>query len=289
MSLYYKKKLPRINDLIPNYIKNNALALHLVGIIPINSSASIFNMPWHDCLMPVTDDLLLIEKSVMECALVGCNTIWIMCDKKVGKFLKMRIGEWVFSPNNKIIPIHYVCVNSISDIQKKSLTYEILYGMLISFWTYRKISLWTVPTQYYLSFPSSIYPVDNLRNCWKFSRKYNSHFALEFNGKTFYNSFERLGCTIKFSDFFIYWEKWREVTTKRREENNKDLIQLEEVFSFEGYEDEQKMIIELPFLYKLDNWQGYMNFFGNEEKRNMIERDKKVFILEGKRYFRGFE
>jgi hypothetical protein len=218
--------------------------------------------------MPVTDDLLLIEKSVMECALMGCNTIWIMCDKKVGKFLKMRIGEWVFSPNNKIIPIHYAKVDSTNDIQKKTLSYEILYGMLISFWAYRKISLWTVPTQYYLSFPTSIYPVDNLRTCWKFSRKYDAHFALEFGGKTFYN---------------------REVATKRREENDKNLIQLEEIFSFTEYENEQKMIIELPFLYKLDNWQGYMKFFSDEEKRSMIERDKKVFILEGRRYFRGFE
>lgn len=281
------KKLT-ICDFLPDYVKNNALAFHLVGIVPINCYHSTFKMPWHDCLMPISDDLLLIERSIMECALMGCNTIWVTCNKKIGKFLKIRMGEWVLSPSNKIIPIHYISIDTV-DSQKKSLLYEILYSMLVSFWAYRRLSLWTIPTQYYLSFPNSVYPVENLKSCWKAARKFKRHFALDFNGKTFYNSFELLGCTVKFEDFLAFWQKWRDVIQERKNNDDKKIVRMEEIFDFSRYESEQKMIIELPFYHKFDNWQEYMNYFSDLEKREMIKREKSIFVMDGKRFFKGFE
>ena len=51
---------------------------HLAGIIPVAGQPLEFNMPWHDSLMPIAPDYLALERSVVECAYAGCETIWIV-------------------------------------------------------------------------------------------------------------------------------------------------------------------------------------------------------------------
>ena len=43
----------------------------MAGIIPISGQPLEFNMPWHDCLMPLAPDYLLIDRAVAECAYAG--------------------------------------------------------------------------------------------------------------------------------------------------------------------------------------------------------------------------
>ena len=51
---------------------------HLAGIVPIGGQRLDFNMPWHDCLMPLAPDYTLIHHAILECAWAGCETIWVL-------------------------------------------------------------------------------------------------------------------------------------------------------------------------------------------------------------------
>ena len=74
------------------------MSFHLAGIIPVAGQPLDFNMPWHDCLMPIGKDYLAVERSVVECAYAGCETIWIVCRKSVQPLLRHRLGDWVQDP-----------------------------------------------------------------------------------------------------------------------------------------------------------------------------------------------
>ena len=58
---------------------HDTVSFHLAGIIPIAGQDLDFNMPWHDCLMPIAQNYLAVERAVVECAYAGCETIWVVC------------------------------------------------------------------------------------------------------------------------------------------------------------------------------------------------------------------
>ena len=71
---------------------------NLVGIVPIAGRDDKLNLPWPDCLQPLTDGLLAIERSVYECAYVGCKSIWVVCNDSVAPLIKKRMGDYIVDP-----------------------------------------------------------------------------------------------------------------------------------------------------------------------------------------------
>ena len=71
---------------------------HLAGIIPVAGQPLDFNFPWHDCLQPIGKNYLAIERSALECAFAGCDTIWIACNDDMQPLIKSRIGDYVQDP-----------------------------------------------------------------------------------------------------------------------------------------------------------------------------------------------
>ena len=82
------------------YSKDNPdkASFHLAGIIPTVGQPLDFNFPWHDCMIPIAADFLAIERSVLECATAGCETIWVVCSTDMQPLLKHRLGESVQDP-----------------------------------------------------------------------------------------------------------------------------------------------------------------------------------------------
>ena len=63
---------------------------HLAGIIPVAGQPLDFKMPWPDSMMPLNEDYLAVEHSVVECAYAGCETIWIVCNDDIQPLIKSR-------------------------------------------------------------------------------------------------------------------------------------------------------------------------------------------------------
>ena len=71
---------------------------HLAGIVPVAGQPLDFNFPWHDCLQPIAPNYLAIEHAVVECAMAGCRTIWIVCNDDVTPLVRHRIGDYIQDP-----------------------------------------------------------------------------------------------------------------------------------------------------------------------------------------------
>ena len=52
----------------------DTVSFHLAGIVPISGQDLDFNMPWHDCLMPINQDFTLLDLAVYECACAGVKS-----------------------------------------------------------------------------------------------------------------------------------------------------------------------------------------------------------------------
>ena len=74
------------------------MKLHLAGIIPVANLKTDFNLDIPACMMPVDAGFTAIQKSVFECAIAGCSTIWIVANNDLAPIVRKRVGEWVYDP-----------------------------------------------------------------------------------------------------------------------------------------------------------------------------------------------
>jgi hypothetical protein len=144
---------------------HDTVSFHLAGIIPVSGQDLDFNMPWHDCLMPVAQNYLAVERAVVECAYAGCETIWVVCHDDMQPLIRHRLGDWVSDPvweyrkwdrfpsqKVKDIPIFYVPI-SVNDRGKRDcLSWSVLYGAVSAYKISHMISKWTHQTNIMLHF-----------------------------------------------------------------------------------------------------------------------------------------
>ena len=72
--------------------------VHTAGIIPIANLKCDYEFAYPDVLMPIEDSFTAIQKSVYECAMAGCNTIWIVANNDLAPIVRKVIGDWVYDP-----------------------------------------------------------------------------------------------------------------------------------------------------------------------------------------------
>lgn len=127
---------------------------------------SDFNMPWHESLMPIGPNYLAVERSVLECAYAGCNTIWIVCSDDTTPLIRYQVGEMVQDPVysyrhfefNKTefkrpIRIYYVPIK-IRDINKRNnLSWSAIHGAKTANKILKNISNYLTPEKFWISWP----------------------------------------------------------------------------------------------------------------------------------------
>ena len=70
-------------------------AFHLAGIIPVAGQPLDFNFDWSDCLMPLAPNYTAVERSVIECAYAGCETIWLVCNNDIAPLVRLQVGDYI--------------------------------------------------------------------------------------------------------------------------------------------------------------------------------------------------
>ena len=85
----------------------NKRRFNLAGIIPTAGQSLDFNFPWHDSLIPVGHNYLAVEKAVFDCAMAGCDTIWIVCPKDMQPLIRYRLGDYVVDPWRFYHELHF--------------------------------------------------------------------------------------------------------------------------------------------------------------------------------------
>ena len=146
--------------------------------------------------MPVDLGWTAIQKSVFECAMAGCNTIWIIANDDLAPVVRKVVGDWIYDPvylsgysnfsseQRKEIPIYYVQINPKDRDRRDSYGWSVLYGAYSAWKVAYKISQWLTPDKYYVSFPMAAYDVNLVRDYRKLINHREDNFFLSYDGET---------------------------------------------------------------------------------------------------------
>ena len=280
--------------------KKNGGPFHLAGIVPVAGQPLEFNFQWHDSLMPIAPNWTLVEQAVHECAMAGCETIWVVCHDDMQPLIRDRLGTEYQDPvyfartkqrfmhtHRKGIPIYYVPIHPNDRDKRDCLGWSVIYGALVAFQISSKMSKWLIPSKYYVSFPYGVYPVDFLRP-HRQQISSNSNTIFTYKGKSVRDG-EYIGFTFGPED----WLEFRRVVRKEGTGQYTSYIAPGEKFPKEFLPPEKRysarffpldkifsvikldVEIEVPLYDKVDTWEGYSNFIGSDHK---IERPREGLI-----------
>ena len=291
------------NDIEDGNQKGNSF--HLAGIVPVAGKKLDFNFPWHDCFMPVGQNYLAIENAVFQCAVAGCETIWVVAHKEMQPLLRHRLGDWIYDPlllgkakfdpigtdKFKEIPIYYVPIHPKDRDKRDCLAWSVIYGSLRAFHISKMISKWVVPDKYYVSFPYGVCPTREIRkNRLLISSK--NKFYMQHAGKTVRDG-EYLPFTFDKEDFLKFRRIIRQEGTgvyktftydSETHISSGEKYPVEERYSARHFELETVFgcatiegnnVLETPWYYRIDNWEGYAKYLSSSE-RVFVKRPKSI-------------
>ena len=276
---------------------------HIAGVIPVAGKEDILGFPWPDCMQPVGDNLVAIERSVLECAYAGCKTIWIVCNDDISPVVKDRIGEYVYYPvyhyrkdkfpseSRRIIPIFYVPIHPKDANKRDCLSWSILYGAITAFKIGKTLSGWVAPYRYYVSFPYGIYDPSVVRT-HRDAIKKEEVFALSHDNKTVRDNL--------YLGFTFGKEEWKEMRRVIRSgtgaftsENLKDglyprdKLPIEERYSARYFTLDKVVepvkidkAVEIDTYHTIEDWPSYAQYMASDKileyRASYLTRGKKL-------------
>jgi hypothetical protein len=254
------------------------LKKHIAGIIPVSGIISDFQLPWHPCLMPISQNYLAIERALAECAYAGCSTVWIVCNDDTTPLVRYRVGEktqdpvynyrhFEYNKNDfkRPIRIYYVPL-AIRDLGKRdNLAWSAIYGALTAENVSKSISKWLAPDRFYISWPYGCYEPSVVREHRK--KILEGSFLIASENRTFKDGLY-LAATLDMEQIEKLMSQVKKTSTGlwRDPETRTKKLPLEERFSykrfdlqkvFETIQIENYQVQGVEDYHSLDNWGSY--------------------------------
>ena len=288
--------------------------LHLAGIVPVANLDTDFGLETPEVLLPIAESYTAIQKSVFECAMAGCNTIWIVANDDLAPIIRKIIGEWIYDPaylsryakfsseQQKEIPIYYVPIHPKDRARRDSYGWSVLYGAYSAWKVSYKISKWLTPEKYYVSFPMSAYDVSQIREHRKAIRHRTNNIFLSYDGDTVKNN-KPIAFTFTGDDFKQCRRSVNKLTTReylppsQGSQYPSQKRPLSERWSarhfnlqtvFEMISEKSATKINLDWYYDISTWSGYRDYLGSkysiktpEERLTKPHKHVKIPYKEG--------
>jgi len=255
---------------------------HTAGIVSLAGPSEIFQMEWHDALTPLSPNLTFIENAVAQCALAGCDTVWIVCDDDITPLLRRRLGDWVLDPVwanrslepspftvRKEIPIFYVPVHPDDIDRRDSRAWGVLSGAQTATRIGAQISKWTRPQAFFVGQPFGVMSPTTLREarhiissphpvCFTFDdQSYRDDERLPF---TFcQEDLEPLIRTFKEAHTTL-WQQGRRLPRSERYSGRYATF----ASTFEGCFNKMEKI-KVQWYHKVGDWKEYTNYISSPE------------------------
>lgn len=263
-----------------------------MGIVPVANLKTDYQFPTPSYIMPIAKNFVAVQKAVIECAIAGCSTIWIVANQDTAPILKKVIGEYTYDPiyynvdfgspfvsdKRHEIPIYYTGIRDKDRHRRDSYGWSAIHGIHSAWWVSYKISKWIIPEKYFISFPMGIHD-------WKVTRKHrkiigdrdNNYFAT-YNGKTVKDNLP-LSFTMRKEDFIECRRHVNKLTTKEYyppaegEEMPSKRLSAEERWSarrfdfsivYEKTKEEGAIRHELEWFFDISKWGEYTEYMGSE-------------------------
>ena len=220
--------------------------------------------------MPLEYDYTLLERSIMECATVGCSSIWICCDPHIIPLVKERIGEVALDPVwakrsldrngwklKRYIPIFYVPLNSMHINKMESVAWQIIWAAHSSYYVSKFISKWTTYDKVYVSSPFGVYDYEPLRAQRDIIRKNN--VFLQYNNEDATHDVP-LGFCFTAEDFIESRRNLRKLYT----EKGKTIYEEGTKWVFDNLKNKDHEIITIDKFYHLRSFEDYRKCLGSD-------------------------
>ncbi len=265
--------------------------VHVAGIVPLANMQTTHDLDLPSCMLPVDAGFTAIQKSVFECAIAGCKTIWIVANQDLAPIVRKCVGDWVQDPVyynrtkvkfykevRKEIPIYYVPINYRDVGRRDSYGWSVLHGVNSAWWVGNKISKWLVPEKYFVSFPMSAHDIYSLRKHRKEIANPKANFFLTYNNQNVKDG-TPLSFTMTGEDFIQCRRKINKLTTREflppspGEKYPSKRLPLAQRWSARSFEFAQVFSevnatnahsVELEWAYDMSTWEGYRAFLGSD-------------------------
>lgn len=272
----------------------------MVGIIPIQNGATNDGLPWPKSLTPLYNNYTALHRAVLECAMVGCSSIWVVTEKRYIPLMKSVVGSYVedpilaqlpveFKENYTMrIPIWYVSL-PVRDLGRRDCYgRSILAGADYAINAASRLSQHLKPQKFYVAFTESVYSPWILQQHRKKAKSVNQNVFLTVENKSIKDGVP-VGFTMFVEDLKRYnadfksrdqgaWMGTTVKDLKRRpieERNTAVKLTLDEVFRSATLEE--AVVQDLPNAFNISTWEGYAKYMASNKFYKM---PKKV------RYFR---
>jgi hypothetical protein len=269
----------------------------MVGIVPIQNGPENDGFPWPKCLTPLYNNYTALHRSVLECAMAGCSSIWVITEKRYIPLMKTVVGSYVQDPILAQLPVEYkenfsmrVPIWYIS-IPVKDLGRRECYGRTIlagaeyATLVAKRLSEKLAPEKFYVSFPQAVYSPWSLQNYRKKIKSTDKNFFLKNDKGTIKNGIE-LGFTFFSKDFERFKKDFRKkdqgawtgkdfkslVRRPIEERNLANKLTLDEVF--ESATLEGAVLHEFKKTYNISTWEGYVEYINSSHFYKMPKKVK---------------
>ena len=269
---------------------SNPQKTHLAGIVPVAGVTSDLDLKTPEVLLPLNVGYTAIQKSVYECAIAGCNTIWIVANDDLAPVIRSIVGEWIHDPvyyktggrfnseQRRETPIYYVPIHPKDRDRRDSYGWSVLYGAYSAWKTASQLSKWITPNKYYVSFPMSVYDVESIRAYRKEIKQQKTNFFLRHDGETVKNN-KPIAFTFTGEDFKQCRRHINHLTTREYlppspgSRYPSEKLPIAERWSarqfslqtvFEKTAETSATHCDLDWCYDLSSWSGYRDFLASD-------------------------
>jgi hypothetical protein len=287
----------------------------VAGIIPVHGSETHFGFDFHDSLVPLAPGLTAVERCILEMAVAGVSSIWIVCNADIEPLIKSRIGESISIGGTnlskfidledkehtkvnactlfgKSVPIFYVPVRYKDFGEFDGLAWDIIQGALTSYWVLRKLSRWITAEKFYVSFPMGIYDPRPL--CSELRQKLHEapgNLFLTIGGKSVRDNL-LLGFAFDQWDLEILFTNFKKLVRNTR--TSADPIEKRILWKDEKYKKQfsmknmlsgiidmkQTKKIEIGWHHEIDTWEKYLAYMGSPQAKEIREFNAKFPMAE---------
>lgn len=311
------RRTPHVRDTSTvEIVRKNCRSLSMAGCISLHKNKKNFGLPFgsKDFLMPIGENINALQRAVMECCLVGCDSIWISCDYSDVALARAAVGEFVYDPRElnplypirfdkmMMVPIFFVPMN-VADLSKRdSLSWGIINSAYNAVHVGKKVSTFLRPDKFYVAFVQGAYsPWTGMRMRKKASSLTRTfHYQTE-DGRTFKDN-EYLGFTFTYRELMEirrtvftlgtkrniftgnpkkYLEQKKEFLIKRPMEEAWSARRFEIADVFECVKIEDGIPCKLRYYFNIENWDGYKKLMSISPEFKLSRRTPTSFLQPG--------
>ena len=271
------------------------MRLHVAGIVPIANIKTDHANTLPEVLVPVNNGFSAIQKSIYECAVAGCQTIWVIANDDMIPLVRKVVGDWIYDPvyyarkfskfykeQRKEVPIYYVPIHPKDRDRRDSYGWSVIHGIHSAWRTSYKLSQWIVPEKYYISFPLGLFNVETVRQYRKDIKSKDKNLFFTHNDKTVKDNLP-LSFTMTGEDFKICRRNINQTTTREylppspgQQYPSEKLplsqrwsarhFQLSDIFLPLKIEPAAATKVELDWFYDAMMWDNYISYMGSAHK-----------------------